>query len=143
MGQTALGVTLLGPGVAEIEVDAGQAMRGKPLPKFLGVADQEAEIVGAGVGGGYGRFQGNHHHVRDALQGNEVVFGLGGSSADGKATFAAADLKAKRTGFGEGDLRIFPQNSGIGDQKMGTGGNSFRSVLLFSHSHLAICSLIW
>ena len=71
------------------------------------------------------------------------VAALTGCGADGKASLSTANLQTKGTGLGERKLGIFPQNGGIGDQKMGTGGNSFRSVLLFSHSHLAICSLIW
>ena len=41
VGQSPLGVTLLGPRIAEVQVNAANRVSGEPLAKMLGVTDEE------------------------------------------------------------------------------------------------------
>ena len=137
-GKATLVLSLLRPGVGEVRVYAIKSVRRKPIGKIFRVSDNESHVVGTLVCCSLGFFEREHGNIGYSLERNNSVVGMHFAESAGKVTLAASDLEEHGdflseylVFFSEAFYRIFKQ-------KFGACFNSFRRMLLFSHSHLEI-----
>ena len=95
MCQASLGVTCLGPGIAEIQIKHIYTMLGKPLLKIIRVTDNKAKIIGSRFLASHRLFEGKTADVAHSLHSDKAAIGVLLRHTDGKITLSAADLKAK------------------------------------------------
>ena len=139
MGQATLGVSLLGPGVAEIQIEHVYRMRSKPFKQCLGVADDKAQVIcGAFFFLCYGFFHGVGYDVGYTLHRVKADIGMLFCHSTSKAALAAAyfqmqgALLAKMKDRGQNRLLRFFAKQGTARIQAAV------QVLLFSHSHKQI-----
>ena len=100
VGQSALGVTRLGPRIAEIQINAIERVGTYVVGEKLRVPDQKPKIVSRPLLFCRHRlFQRDTAHVGDPLHGDKVHVGMLLRHADGKIALAAADLQMDGAGI--------------------------------------------
>lgn len=142
MGQPALGIAFLWPGVAEIEVNPFETMAGSHSPKFCALPMRNRRLSGrvsAAV-----TADSSAVTMTSATRSTAIRLYFGSAAAVPTAKLPLPQPISRQSGRDSGKAACgFSRRYGrVGDQKMGTGSNSFCAMLPFSHSHLAIFSLI-
>ena len=133
VGQTALGLPLGGPGVAEVDVDEIHLVLGEVVGDQGGVAHHEEDVLQLQS---HGPLHGDDHGVGDLLNGDEedVRVLLGG--LHGEAALAAAQLQPQLPGRRhERLLPLAPQGKAVLDLDGSAFLHSGEKVFLFSHPH--------
>ena len=132
MGQAALGVTLAGPRVAEVDVDPIHLTGCKELGELVSIGVHEKDIGQSGV---YTPFHGDHHGVRHHLNGDEQYVRLRGRCPLREPSFAAAKLHPQLPRLRHQLPPVALMCIRIPDQLCGTALHPGDQILLFSHPH--------
>ena len=108
-------VAFFGPGVGAEEVEAGDAGGGEEPGD--GVGAFEAHDFGIGAVGGEGFAGGFFDTAFEALDGEEVAFGMDGGDGGGEGAVAAAEVDLEGSGGVGEDFRFFEVAEVIGWRK--------------------------
>ena len=133
--QAPFGVPFFRPWVAEIQINAINTVRGKPLGDRFRIADKKPQVVGAGIGTVTRFFQRETRHIRYAFHRDQVDLRVRRRHAAGKVAFATADFQMYRAPFGESRAGVAVQRFRMLDQKRRAGGNPLRPVLFLAGAH--------
>jgi len=135
VGQPALFLVALGPGIAEINVQAIHLARGEQLRQQGGVRIDEEHIFQPLTDD---PLHGHHHGVRHLLHGNEQRVRQGLRRSGGEATLAAAQLHLQPLRLGIQLPPMAPHGLRLADPAALAGVHARVQILLFSHTHLGI-----
>ena len=113
VGQTALGLIALGPGIAEVDVDAIDLAGGEEKGQLIGVGIHEEDVAQPRVAAA---LHSHHHGIGYHFDGEEQHVRFGGSGFGSEAALAAAELHAKLTGRGHQLAPMTAALIGIADQ---------------------------
>ena len=132
MGQPPLGVAVARPGVAEVDVDAGDLPRGKVLGQQSRIPVHEKDVVQL-----FGTYplHGDHHGVGHPLHRDIQGLGILLRGLRREAALAAAQLQVHRLRLGHQFPPIPPPRLRIGDQDPGAALHPGDQVGFSSHSH--------
>ena len=132
MGQAALFLIALGPGVAEIDIDPGYLAGGEQLRQPGGIGINEEHVLQTLI---HGALHGNHHGIRYLFHGDEQGVRLCLGRARCEATLAAAQLHLQIFCLGVQLPPMAPQILRTADPAISAGFHAGMQVLLFSHTH--------
>ena len=121
VGQAALGLILLRPRVAEVDIDAVYLAAIEHLAELRRVAVDEVDILQASL---TGALHSHHHGIGDFLHSDQQHVGLGGGGVHREATLAAAQLQTHLFGLGHKVMPVTLLGAGICNEPVGTGSHS-------------------
>ena len=132
VGEAAPGVTVGGPGVAEVDIDALHLAGGEVVPQVGHVGVDEADVLEAH---GLGPLHGDDHGVGHPLDGDEEDLRLGGGGLTGEAALAAAQLHPQLAAGGQELPPAAPPALGVLDLIVGTTLHPGDEVGFLTHTH--------